>query len=60
MGDVILDPKNAVGRSDDKLVALGDVVVVSTNDAKLVAHKERVKETKTIVSRSKDACRFER
>lgn len=56
-GDVmLLDTKNSFVRSDDKLVTLiglDDVVVVSTKDATLVAHKERVQDAKLIASKLK-------
>ena len=53
-GDVmLLNTKNSFVRTDDRLVAvvgLDDVVVVSTKDATLVAHKDRVQDTKSITS----------
>ena len=49
-GDVLLiDTKNSFIRSDDKLVAsvgLEDVIMVSTKDATLVTHKDRVQDAK--------------
>lgn len=62
-GDVMLiDTRNSFIRADDKLVAIvgvDDVVVVSTKDATLVAHKERVQDTKVIVSQLKNEGRSE-
>ena len=62
-GDVMLiDTTNSYIRTDEKLVALvgvDNIVVVSTKDATLIAHKERVQEAKSIVSRLKDAGRSE-
>lgn len=53
-GDVKLyDTANCLVRADDKLVALlgiEDVVVVSTKDVTLVAHKERVQDAKVIAA----------
>lgn len=53
-GDVKLyDTNNCLVRADDKLVALlglEDVVVVSTKDVTLVAHKERVQDAKMIAA----------
>ncbi|MDB2654319.1 mannose-1-phosphate guanylyltransferase/mannose-6-phosphate isomerase [Luminiphilus sp.] len=63
LGDVLLlDCTNSFVRTDEKLVALiglEDVVVVSTKDATLVAHKDRVQDSKVIVSKLKDAGRPE-
>jgi mannose-1-phosphate guanylyltransferase len=62
-GDVIsLDTKNSIVRTDDRLVAvlgLNDVVVVSTKDATLVAHKDSVTKTKVIASDLKNNGRSE-
>ena len=56
-GDSLLvDVKNSLVRADDKLVAvlgLDDVVVVSTKDATLVAHRDRAEEAKFIASHLK-------
>jgi mannose-1-phosphate guanylyltransferase len=56
-GDVLLHgTTNSFVRADDKLVAvvgLDDVVVVSTKDATLVAHKERVQDAKVIAAEIK-------
>ena len=56
-GDVMLiDTKNSFIRTDEKLVAsvgLEDVVIVSTKDATLVAHKDRVQDAKVIASQLK-------
>ena len=53
-GDVKLyDTANCLVRADDKLVALlglEDVVVVSTKDVTLVAHKDRVQDAKMIAA----------
>lgn len=57
LGDVmLLETTNSFVRADDKLVALigiDDLVVVSTKDATLVAHKERVQDAKIISSKIK-------
>jgi mannose-1-phosphate guanylyltransferase len=62
-GDVmLLDTKNSFVRTDDKLVALvglQEIVVVSTKDAILVTHKDRVQEAKVIVSKLKEEKRPE-
>lgn len=50
---VLLNATNSFVRSDDKLVALvgiDDVVVVSTKDATLVAHKDSVQDAKLIAA----------
>ena len=56
-GDImLLDTKNSFIKADEKLVAvvgLEDVVVVSTKDATLVAHKDRVQDAKVIASQLK-------
>ena len=56
-GDVLLyGTTNSFVRADDKLVAvvgLDDVVVVSTKDATLVAHKEGVQDAKVIAAEIK-------
>jgi mannose-1-phosphate guanylyltransferase len=53
-GDVKLyDTANCLVRADDKLVALlgiDDVVVISTKDVTLVAHKDRVQDAKLIAA----------
>jgi len=53
-GDVKLyDTANCLVRADDKLVALlglEDVVVVSTEDVTLVAHKDRIQDAKLIAA----------
>ena len=59
---VLLNTTNSFVRSDDKLVALvgiDDVVVISTKDATLVAHKDSVQDAKTIVSQLKEEGRSE-
>ena len=52
-GDVMLsDTSNSLARSEDKLLALlgvTDLVVVSTKDATMIAHKDRVLEAKIFV-----------
>ena len=62
-GDVLLHgTTNSFVRADDKLVAvvgLDDVVVVSTKDATLVAHKERVQDAKIIAAEIKASGRSE-
>ena len=63
LGDVmLLDTKNSFVRADEKLVALvglEDVVVVSTKDATLVSHKDRVQDAKFIASQLKEEGRSE-
>ncbi|MFT3807395.1 mannose-1-phosphate guanylyltransferase/mannose-6-phosphate isomerase [Arenimonas sp.] len=58
-GDVLAqDCRNTLALGDKRLVALlglEDVVVVDTDDAVLVAHKDRVQQVKDIVSRLKQA-----
>jgi mannose-1-phosphate guanylyltransferase/mannose-6-phosphate isomerase len=60
-GDVLArDCRNTLAISDKRLVALiglTDVVVVDTDDAVLVAHKDRVQEVKDIVASIKQAAR---
>ena len=62
-GDVMLiDTKNSFIRTDEKLVAsvgLEDVVIVSTKDATLVAHKDRVQDAKVFASQLKTEERSE-
>ncbi|MBX2807333.1 MAG: mannose-1-phosphate guanylyltransferase/mannose-6-phosphate isomerase [Cellvibrionaceae bacterium] len=62
-GDVIsLDTHNSYIQAEHKLVAtigLDNVVVVETDDAILVAHKDRVQDVKTVVSQLKQAGRSE-
>ena len=62
-GGVLLhETTNSFVRADDKLVAvvgLDDVVVVSTKDATLVAHKERVQDAKVIAAEIKAEGRSE-
>ena len=62
-GDVILlDTTNSFVRTDEQLLALvglDDVVVVSTKDATLVAHKDRVQDAKAIASQLKKEGRSE-
>ena len=62
-GDVLLlDTKNSFVWADEKLVALvgiDDVVVVSTKDATLVAHKEKAQDAKVIASQLKNRGRSE-
>ena len=59
---VLLNTTNSFVRSDDKLVALvgiDDVVVISTKDATLVAHKDSVQDAKIIASQLKAEGRSE-
>lgn len=62
-GDVLSqDCRNTLAWGDGRLIAmlgLEDVVVVDTDDAVLVAHKDRVQDVKGIVSRLKAAGRSE-
>lgn len=62
-GDVmLLDTKNSFVRADERLVAvvgLDDVVVVSTKDATLVAHKDSVQNAKLIAAGLKKGGRSE-
>jgi mannose-1-phosphate guanylyltransferase/mannose-6-phosphate isomerase len=62
-GDVIaLDCRDTLAWANGRLVAmigLRDVVVVDTDDAVLVAHKNQVQEVKTVVARLKAAGRPE-
>ena len=62
-GDVILhDATNSYIKADHKLVAavgIDDLVIVSTKDALLVAHKERVQDAKLIVNKLRDDGRTE-
>jgi mannose-1-phosphate guanylyltransferase/mannose-6-phosphate isomerase len=57
IGDVLLqDCKNSYVRTDERLVAvagLTDVVVVASDDAVLVIHRERTQDIKAIVERLK-------
>ena len=59
---LLLNTSNSFVRSDDKLVALvgvDDVVVISTKDATLVAHKDSVQDAKIIASQLKEEGRSE-
>jgi mannose-1-phosphate guanylyltransferase/mannose-6-phosphate isomerase len=62
-GDVVaLDCRDTLAWANGRLVAmigLRDVVVVDTDDAVLVAHKDQVQEVKTVVARLKAAGRPE-
>ncbi len=62
-GDVILhDTHNSYVRSDDKLVAVigvDDLIVVSTKDALMVAHKDSVQDVKMITESLKIQARSE-
>jgi mannose-1-phosphate guanylyltransferase len=62
-GDTLLhETKNSYVRADDKLVAtvgVEDLVIVSTKDAVLVAHKDRVQDAKTIAEQLKAESRSE-
>ena len=63
LGDVINhNSKGCYIRSDDKLVAaigVDDLVIVSTKDALMVAHKDSIQDTKVIVDKLKKAKRSE-
>ena len=63
VGDVMLiDTKNSFVWTDEQMVALvglDDLVVVSTKDATLVAHKDRVQDAKVIASQLKEDGRSE-
>jgi len=56
-GDVLTtDSKNCLIMSDDKIVAalgVDDLVIISTKDAVLVAHKDKSEEVKTLVNQLK-------
>ena len=62
-GDVIVvDATNSLVRADDKLVAavgINDLVVVSTRDALLVAHRDRVQDARLIANKLRDDGRSE-
>jgi mannose-1-phosphate guanylyltransferase len=62
-GDAFLhETKNSYVRADDKLVAtigVEDLVIVSTKDAVLVAHKDRVQDAKTIAEQLRAESRSE-
>ena len=62
-GDVMLhEVRNSFIRTDDKLVAavgINDIVVVSTKDALLVAHKDYVQDAKLIANKLRDHGRTE-
>lgn len=62
-GDVILhQTNNCFIKTDEKLVAsvgVNDLVIISTKDAVLVAHKDSVENTKAIVDILKDSDRTE-
>ena len=62
-GDVILhEARNSYIKADDKLVAavgIDDLVVVSTKDALLVAHKERVRDAKRVANKLREDGRTE-
>jgi mannose-1-phosphate guanylyltransferase len=63
LGDVIVhNVRNSYIRTDDKLVAavgFDDMVVISTKDALLVAHKERAQDAKLITNKLRDEGRSE-
>lgn len=59
---ILLETTNSFVRTDEKLVAvvgLDDVIVVSTKDATLVAHKDKVQDAKVIASKLKEEGRSE-
>ena len=63
IGDALLeDTTNSYVRADDSLVALiglDNVVVVSTKDATLIAHKDQVQKVQTVASKLKERGRSE-
>lgn len=62
-GDILLhNTKNSFIRTDSKLVAavgVDDLVIISTKDALMVAHKNSVQDTKIIVQKLRDEQRSE-
>ena len=62
-GDVMLhDAKNSYIKTDEKLVAaigVDDLIIVSTKDVVMVAHKDSVQEVKEIAKRLKEESRNE-
>tara|TARA_B100000787_G_scaffold169802_1_gene162308 strand:+ start:1252 stop:2643 length:1392 start_codon:yes stop_codon:yes gene_type:complete len=62
-GDILLhNTKNSFIRTDSKLVAavgVDDLVIISTKDAVMVAHKNSVQDTKIIVQKLQDEQRSE-
>ncbi len=62
-GDAILqDTQNCLVQSNERLVAtigLGDIIIVDTKDAVMVAHKDKVQDVKAIVAQLKAANRNE-
>jgi mannose-1-phosphate guanylyltransferase len=62
-GDILLhNTKNSFIRTDSKLVAavgVDDLVIISTKDAVMVAHKNSVQDTKIIVQKLRDEQRSE-
>lgn len=63
IGDVeVMDTRNSYVRSENRLtVALGveDLIIVDTDDALLVAHRDKVQDIKTVVERLAEANREE-
>ncbi len=63
IGDVITNKtKNSFIRTDGKLITsidVNDMVIISTKDAVMVAHKDSVQDTKVIIERLKDEDRSE-
>ena len=63
IGDVmLLDSRNSYVRTDNKLVAavgVDDLVIVSTKDVLMVAHKDKVQDVKIIAQRLKSDSRSE-
>ncbi|WP_419834058.1 mannose-1-phosphate guanylyltransferase/mannose-6-phosphate isomerase [Endozoicomonas atrinae] len=63
LGDVLLhDTRNTYVRSEKKLIAtvgVDDLIITESDDAILVAHKDRVQDVKTIVERLKAENRTE-
>ncbi len=62
-GDVMLhSSRNSYVRTDDKLVAaigINDLVIVSTKDALMISHKDRVNDIKVIIDQLKTTSRIE-
>lgn len=59
---MVIDSKGSLIQSDDRLTAaigVEDLIIISTKDALLVAHKKASQETKTIVDKLKNNSRTE-
>ena len=62
LGDVLYKTKNSYIRTDGKLVAVigvDDLVIVSTKDVLVVAHKDRVQDVKAVAQELKAESRTE-